>query len=144
MSFQTQEENFTTVSIGGTDYTISRFAPTPALKLSTRLAKFAGPAIAEAVESLKTATPGKKLTGADLNMGKIVLAIIPNIDEDLVSNTVKDLISCVAHKNVELKNQAYEDHFRGSNMKNLFPLVGKVVEYQFSDFLSGLLTGNRS
>lgn len=143
MSFdsQTQEEYFKNTDVNGCQYTMTRFAPTPALKLSTRLAKFVGPAIAEAVASFQAA--GKTPTVKDLNMAKIVLAILPEVDEDKVSTTIKDIISCCSFAGVELKGNAYEEHFRGSKMKNLLPLVGKVVEYQFADFLSGLLTAKR-
>jgi hypothetical protein len=141
--FQTQEENFISKEIGGVRYDIHRFSPTPALKLSTRLAKFIGPAIAKAVEDFQKANKeGKKMTKADLNLSGIIMTILPNLEEDFVTNTMKDLISCVSINGTELKNSAaFESHFKGK-LGHMLPLVGAIVEYQFSDFLSGLLTEN--
>lgn len=140
MTFETQEDNFTDKEIGGVCYSISRFSPTPAVKLSTRLAKFLGPAIVAGISEIK-ATGKKDIKASDINFAKLIDALLPNLDEDLVSNTIKDLVSCVSVNGTELKAANYENHFRGTNLKNLFPLVGAVVEYQFADFLSGLLTG---
>jgi hypothetical protein len=142
--FQTQEENFTTKEIGGVSYNIHRFSPTPAIKLSTRLAKFIGPAIAQAVDDFQKANKeGRKMSKADLNIGKIIMTILPTLDENFVDQTIKDLISCVSVQGQELKLPSnYEAHFKGK-LGNILPLVGAIVEYQFADFLSGMLTENK-
>lgn len=141
MDFETQEANFVERTINGKNYVLQRFSPTPALKLSARLAKFLGPAIAQAVEDFqKKGGDRTKMTKEDINIGRVLSAILPELDEELVAKTVKDLISCCSYENVELRDARYEEHFK-TNAKNLFPLVGAVVEYQFADFLSGLLTG---
>lgn len=135
------QETFIQKEINGATYILQRFSPTPAIKLSSRIAKFLGPVIIQAVEDFqKSGGDRTKMTAKDINFSKMLGAVLPTLDEELISKTIKDLISCCSCEGVELRESKYEEHFK-THAKNLFPLVGAVVEYQFSDFLSGLLTG---
>lgn len=136
------QENFISVEVGGLTYQIARFKPTPALQLASRLAKFIGPALAEAVSEAQANAVGEKIDAKKMNVGKLINALIPKFDEQVVVTLVKDLIACCSFENTELKGKGFEDHFEGK-MKNLFPLLGKVVEYQFADFLSELPIGRK-
>ena len=73
-------------------------------------------------------------------IGKAFEALSERIDEDIVLDTIDELLSDVSYvSGDQYQNLAgsFELHFQG-NIFHLFKVVKKVLEVNYSDFLSGL------
>lgn len=133
MDMATSQNLHTTININGRAYTARRLKPSQAIPLATRLAKILGPGIGKAMPSEEDQKKGKKV-----NVGALMEGLAPSLDEAKVDTFIKDMVSVVAHQNVFLSGNAYEDHFT-QYMEDLFPLLGELVQFQFGGFFKGLL-----
>lgn len=126
---------FKEVKIGDVNYTIQHFNPTKALSLLTRLTKTVGPTLA-------VFTNAKDSSDLEAAIPKAIQALVEKIDENETPRLIKDLLDCVTYGGGQkVSGESFEFHFQGK-MGIMFKLLIEVVKFQFSDFLSDLLSGN--
>ena len=127
------------VSIDNFDYKIKPLSTSKSLKVLSRLSKIFGGPIGEALKN------GDGLMDKDISdalpiIGTAVHALAERLDEDIVLNTVKDLLEGVTIVNGDKErpvNNVFEVHFEG-NIFSLLKLVKSSLEVNYSDFFAGV------
>lgn len=113
-----------------------------AILLQAKLLKVLGPAVTElggiAKAQSKDAAPDDKAaaTGAAL---RAISALLHSLEPKTFLGLVKEVLA----EGMILRPNGYDEidlngDFSGSNMADLIPVVGFILEVQFADFFSGL------
>jgi len=122
--------------IDGTNYTITQFGATKSMKLLTRLSKIVGEPLGEIASGFDSK---KNLLDQEFDgkmIGHAVKALVDNLDEDHVVDTLKQLLSCVLHNGATL-DKTFDIHFQG-RLGHMFKVVFAALEVQYKDFLGGI------
>ena len=115
------------VLVEGRTYQVTQFSATKGIRMMTRLTKILGEPMGFLFASEKA--------DADQMLPLAIRALADKLDEDVVLDTVKQLLEGVRDSNGEIQ---FETHFAGK-MKLLFGLLAKVLEVQYGDFIGGLV-----
>lgn len=120
-------------TIDGKEYDFYYINPSKALKLLTRLMKIAlGP-----VGGAFAGSGGKdaSLLDANISLDGFFARLAENLDEDMVLNTIKDIMFYVRHKGgAEI---VFDAEFEGS-MWHLMKVVRQALEVNYGDFFDGI------
>lgn len=115
------------VLVEGRTYQVTQFSATKSIKMMTRLTKILGEPMGFMFADEKA--------NADEMLPLAIRALVSKLDEDLVIDTVKQLLEGVRDSNGEIN---FEVHF-AAKMGLLFKVLGKVLEVQYGDFFGGLV-----
>lgn len=121
-----------TRTIDGELYEFYQLSPRIAVKILTRLLKVVGSPVGEA---LGRSTGSESLLDLELKgdvMGNIVKALTERLDEDMVLNTIEELLQPVMCKGIKVGPQ-FETHFAG-RISHLMKVVWAALEVNYSDF----------
>ena len=132
------------VTIEGQTYKIKPLATTISLRIMSRLVKLVGGPIGEALKS-GNGFMDKELTDSLPIVGTVINAITERLDEEIVLNTIKELLSTVIIVNGDKEkplSAIFEIHFEG-RIFHLLKLVKEVLEVNYGDFFEGI-TGLKS
>lgn len=134
--------------IGRHQYTITTFNTTTALQLKAALLKVVGPAVGELGEVTGVGAGGLQSAEPDALQGSLSRAVellVDRIDENTVSLFKRLIANCAV--DLERENgsvtvqcvDVFDDHFQADGMAELYRLIAKVVEVNYSGFLAELL-----
>lgn len=124
--------------IDGKEYEIGHFMTSKSTKLLARLTKLVlGPLGAGLSGVGLSKGDGEDGGGidSDISVDKAFMALADNIDEDLILNTIKELMS-----EVRLGTGGaieFETHFMGETM-HMLNVVKTVLEHNYGDFFGGM------
>lgn len=115
------------IVVEGRTYQVTQFSATKGIKMMTRLTKIIGEPIGFMFSN----------EGADVDqmLPMAIRALSDKLDEDMVLDTVKQLLEGVRNHEGELE---FDQYFSGK-MGLLFKILGKVLEVQYGDFFGGLI-----
>jgi len=122
-----------TYAIDGKEYDFYFINPTKALKLLTRLIKIAlGPVGGAFGGGSVSAT---SVLDTSISLDGLFARLAENLDEDVVTNTIKEIMFYVRHK--EGAEIIFDAEFEGQ-MWHLMKLVRQALEVNYGDFFDGI------
>lgn len=115
------------ILVDGQSYSVTQFSASKGMKLLTRLVKILGEPMASFLSN-----PDAEAEGAfQMALG----SLSEKLDEDVVLNTVKELIDCLSTSEGPIQ---FDTHFAG-RFGHLFKVIGEVLKFQYGDFLGVLV-----
>lgn len=125
-----------TYSIDGQEYDFYYINPTKALRLLTRLIKIALGPVGGAFGG--GGVSAASVLETTISLDGLFARLAENLDEDVVTNTIKEIMFYVRHKGgAEI---IFDDEFEG-NMWLLMKLVRQALEVNYGDFFDGIKAG---
>lgn len=130
------------VTISGAHYSMNPYAPSRGLELFGRLVEFAGPALAPIAVAANTGGKTKDEIKKQVleALPNAVMHLAPKMGKPEVMELIYDLLHGLHTPGGELTRQNFDSVFAGRTPA-ILTLLGKVVVYQFADFLSAYTAG---
>lgn len=122
--------------IGDFQIGVTKLPAMRAVKLSARLGRVIGPAIAVGIKSA-TSLRAKSIADADVNVDAAVRALFDHLDANELEGLLRELLSattCNGQPIMETFDAAFAD-----KLELVIPLVGFVLAFQFGSFGRALL-----
>lgn len=116
------------VVVDGEHYLVHQFPATKAMKMLTRIVKLIG-------EPVSVLSDGFNSDAKEI-LPKAVRALAERLDENVVEQTVKDLLRSVFQGGTCVADR-FDTHFQG-RIGHMFKLLAEVLRYQYGDFLAVL------
>ena len=115
------------VMVDGKKYSVTQFSASKGMKLLTRLVKILG----EPMASFFSNPDAEQ----EIAFQAALAALSDKLDEDVVLNTVKELIDSLSDAEGSIQ---FDTYFAGQ-FGHLFKVLGKILEVQYGDFFGVLV-----
>lgn len=112
-------------------YETTQFPAMKGMRIAVRLAKTFGGGIGEAAS-------GGVESVMDMDISKVVQAIVGNLDEEATPQLIVDLLSTTKRNDVQLTKEAI-DKVYAANYGELFKALQFVLEVNFGGFIGALV-----
>lgn len=130
--------NFKTITIGGTEYTITYYSSTISLEILTRIAKHVGEPLGRLFDGeSKLGEDGLEAKLSEVLPG-VLKSLSSNLDRKETVSLIKDIMDCLQVKTGDITAKVvFDEHFRG-NIGQVFVVMMEVLKFQYGSLGNAL------